>query len=271
MKKISLGSLSVWQETPSAAPVARVVHCHGLGEHSERHRNTFTKLLAHRIEIFRFDFRGCGTSGGERQWVETFQDYVADAKTVLDEAKRATPALPIFLWGHSLGGSIALALASSASNVLAGLILNAPAYKIGKGVSPVKIMVGRWLNQWLPHLKIPEALELAALSRDPVVATTYKNDPLCNRFNTVRQGNEILKALSTMSDLVKKVKCPLLVTHGEKDNLIPVEGSRELFNAATTPDKMFKEFPGGYHELHNDIIYEEYLEYSVNWLLSRVI
>ena len=264
-----LGNLSVWQETPTEVPVARVVHCHGLGEHSERHRNTFAKLLSLRVEVFRFDFRGCGKSGGERQWIEGFEDYITDAKTVLDQSLSELPSLPTFLWGHSLGGAIALALASRQSESLAGLLLNSPAFRIGKGVSPVKVMVGRWLNKVLPHLKIPEALDLKALSRDPVIAIDYKKDPLCSRFNTVRQGNEILNALASMPLLISKVKCPLLITHGEKDNLIPIAGSRELFNAATTPDKMFKEFTGGYHELHNDINREKYLQYSVNWLLAR--
>ncbi len=72
-----------------------------------------------------------------------------------------------------------------------------------------------------------------------------------------------------MSELIKKVNCPLLITHGEKDNLIPIEGSRELFAASAAPDKMFKEFSGGYHELHNDIIHEQYLDYTINWLLAR--
>ena len=76
MEHLVLGDLSVWIERPAGKPVARLVHCHGLGEHSGRHKHTFAKLLKNGVEVFRFDHRGCGESKGERQWMENFSDYV---------------------------------------------------------------------------------------------------------------------------------------------------------------------------------------------------
>src|SRR5688572_29709719 len=108
MENFTLNSLSVWHEAPSAPAVGAVVHCHGLGEHSERHRNTFKKLATSGFHVFRFDFRGCGKSEGERQWIDDFDDYVKDAETVVAEARRRAPGLPLFLMGHSLGGTVAL-------------------------------------------------------------------------------------------------------------------------------------------------------------------
>ncbi len=97
MEKFSLNCLSVWHEAPSGAARGTVVHCHGLGEHSERHRNTFAKLVENGFHVFRFDFRGCGKSEGERQWIEDFDDYVKDAETVMAEAQRRVPGVPLFL------------------------------------------------------------------------------------------------------------------------------------------------------------------------------
>ncbi len=270
METFSLGPLSVWKETPTLTPIARLVHCHGVGEHSERHRHTFTKLLANGIEVFRFDHRGCGKSRGDRQWIEHFSDYVDDARDVLERAKKESRPLPLFLMGHSLGGAVALHLAAECSRDLNGLILNAPAFHIGKGISPVKLAIGKWLDKLLPRLKVPEALDLNTLSRDPQVAIDYKKDPLCNPFNTVHQGNEILKALKQMPAMAVKVSCPILITHGGSDSLIPVAGSQELMAKVASRDKTFKEFAGGFHELHNDTIRGEYTDLVAEWIKQRV-
>lgn len=34
---------------------------------------------------------------------------------------------------------------------------------------------------------------------------------------------------------IQKVTCPLLVVHGEKDDVVPIEQGREIFAAAATP------------------------------------
>ncbi len=169
-----------------------------------------------------------------------------------------------------MGGTVALTLIGKKTDAaLSGLVLSAPAYQVGKGVSPLKIKLGRVLEKWLPHLKIPGSLDLSTLSRDPKVVDAYKRDPLCCTYNTVKQGNEILKALTTLPQSAAKVSVPLLIAHGDHDKLIPVEGSRELFRKASSSDKLLKEFQGGYHELHNDIIHDDYLNYVVGWLKAR--
>lgn len=269
MESFSLGPLKVWKETPSKPAIARLVHCHGLGEHSERHRHTFNKLLAHGVEIFRFDHRGSGSSSGERQWIDSFKDYVDDARDVLERAKKESKALPLFLMGHSLGGTVALHLAAERQGDLTGLILSAPAFHIGKGVSPLKLAVGKWLDKICPHLKVPGALDLNTLSRNPQVAIDYKKDPLCCSFSTIHQGNEIVKALKQMPQLAGWATCPILMVHGGSDDLIPLAGSRELIEAMTSSDKVLKEFSGGFHELHNDIIHDEYTDYLAAWIAKR--
>src|SRR5712691_4440729 len=207
MHNFFLGKLSVWKEFPLGPAVkAKVVHCHGLGEHSERHRNTFRAMLNRNIGVYRFDFRGCGKSLGERQWIDSFEDYVSDANEVLSEAQKQKPSVPVFLFGHSLGGAISLTLAAERWPSLQGLILNAPAFKVGKGVSAIKLTLGRLLNRFTPHLKISEALDLTMLSRDPAITQAYRTDPLCSPFNTVRQGNEILDALARLPELAPKLE-----------------------------------------------------------------
>ncbi|KIJ51565.1 hypothetical protein M422DRAFT_26967 [Sphaerobolus stellatus SS14] len=49
-------------------------------------------------------------------------------------------------------------------------------------------------------------------------------------------------------------------------------GSKRFFDALDATDKMYKSFPGGYHELHNepDRIREGWHETCLNWI-DRVV
>ncbi len=50
---------------------------------------------------------------------------------------------------------------------------------------------------------------------------------------------------------IGKVKQPLLILHGEEDEIVPVEMGRKLFEAANEP-KTLKVFPGAGHSNHSD-------------------
>jgi fermentation-respiration switch protein FrsA (DUF1100 family) len=42
--------------------------------------------------------------------------------------------------------------------------------------------------------------------------------------------------------VVEKMRCPLLVTHGDRDTIVPVENARLLYEAAGSPKKTLRIF-----------------------------
>lgn len=268
-RAVDVGQLKAWVEPARGEAIARVVLVHGLGEHSGRHKGTAAALTQKGYEVVRFDQRGCGQSSGKPQWIESFGDYADDTHQVIAWAKQELQAKPLFLMGHSLGGAVAIHVAAEAREPLAGLVLSAPAYLPGEGVSPIKIFVGRLLERVLPGLKVPGTLDVKAISRDPAVVEAYKNDTLNASFNTVRQGNEILRALDRVPELCRKISVPTLIVHGDSDRLVKLEGSRVVLGALASKDKTLKVFPGGYHELHNDLDRDGYFAVLTDWLRSH--
>ena len=88
---ITVGSLAVWREKAKGSPRARVLHVHGINEHSGRHHRTFAALTAVGVEVVRFDLRGSGRSGGKKQYIDRFEDYVDDVAAVYqDTAQQAS-------------------------------------------------------------------------------------------------------------------------------------------------------------------------------------
>jgi alpha-beta hydrolase superfamily lysophospholipase len=140
MKYHTVGPLAIWQHKSNAGnPTCRVLLIHGLGEHSGRHGNTIQFLNSVGIEVIAFDLRGCGHSSGKRQWIESFRDYVQDTATVFDWAEKTLSSLPLFVLGHSLGGAIAICFTEQYQKLLQGLVLSAPAFKVGSEITPAKI------------------------------------------------------------------------------------------------------------------------------------
>lgn len=266
MDPITLGALAVWRHIPEKQARGRVLLIHGIGEHSARHENTYKFLTAIGFEVVRFDLRGAGRSGGRRQWVEKFEDYVTDAAQVLNWIQSTLPQLPLFVLGHSLGGEIAVHFAASYWKILSGLMVSAPAYKIGGAVSPLKLKVGQFLEHLTPTLRIPKGGDNSAISRDPRVVREYESDPLACHFNTVQQANEILRALEKMPQKASEIKCPVLIAHGTHDRIIELEGSFDILRSLGATDKTMILLPGVYHEPHNDYDKEYYFTCIQQWL-----
>lgn len=247
-----------------------IVLVHGIGEHAGRHETTFNFFAMNGYRCIGFDLRGHGQSPGLRQYVEAFDEYIADLKTILDWYQSEFGS-PFFLHGHSLGGAIVLAyVGAGLDQSMRGISLNAPAFKPAEGVSKVKIFFGRRLAKFFPKLKIPNAIDPSAVSRDKNVVQAMIDDPYRVDFNTAAQGVAILDELEKMPEHAARVKVPLFLTHGTADRIIQPEGTKELFERAEVKDKAIVYYEGGFHETHNDLDRDRYFEDLLRWMENRL-
>src|SRR3990170_4306130 len=110
----------------AAAPRAGVLFVHGLGEHSGRWEHVGDQLAAAGLEAFGWDLRGFGASAGERAWVDRWSRFHDDVEDRLAAVRAALPGKPAILYGHSMGGLIALGYALSDRPRPDLLVLSAP-------------------------------------------------------------------------------------------------------------------------------------------------
>jgi alpha-beta hydrolase superfamily lysophospholipase len=262
-----LGPLKVWRHKTVHSPLSRVIIVHGMGEHSARHLNTVQFLLEKGFEVIRFDLRGSGESGGPRQYIERFDDYVEDLTKVYHWAHLLEPKLETVILGHSMGGAISLRFAARYSAEIKALALTSPAYKVGSGVSKLKIAVGKLLVPAVPWLRIPKSTPADAISRDPAVVEAYRNDALACSFNTLRQGSELLKALDETMLFPEHIRCPVAIFHGSHDKIVECSGSFDLIRAfVNAPIKDLFVLPQGYHEPHNDLDKDYFFALLAEWM-----
>ena len=254
---------------PEGDARAVIVILHGIAEHCGRYASFAESLTKLGFAVESFDFHGHGKSEGPRAYTRSFEDWLMDVDLLLDRVRGRYEKIPVFIFGHSQGGSIALLYAISRQPRIRGLLLSAPTVVVDTLVPAFLQKLSVLAAVLLPKLPVLK-LDSTALSRDPEVVRDYEQDPLVFRGRLrMRTGAEIFRATGLIRRHMEKIELPMLILHGSDDRIVDSEGSRLLFESVASRDKTYKLYPGFYHELLNekekDVVIRDILE----WLGQR--
>lgn len=256
--------------TPDRGATGVVVIVHGVHEHSGRHAYLAAALMARGLDVFAYDHRGHGHSGGARADVQAFGDYVSDLGLVLAEARQASEDRPVVLLGHSMGGLVAASyVVEHGAAGLAGLVLSSAALH----TFPVPRLLERaapHVARWRP-LQVVTRLDLSKLSHDPAVERAYREDAL----NTVsgiraRLAHEVLLASRHVQAHPEAFTLPLYLLHGTGDRITPSAGSEWLAACAPSEDVTLRLYDGLYHELMKEPERDAILADLCDWIAAHV-
>ena len=255
---------------PEGTPRSAIVLVHGYAEHSSRYAHIASYLIDHGHAVYTYDHRGHGRSEGKRAYVESFDAYLEDLDIFLQRICTRYSDLPVFLFGHSMGGTICALYCIERHMNLAGLILSSPALRI-HGAAPfllIKILYA--LGYLLPSLPTIK-LDRSNLSHDDEVVAKACRD-LLNFHGRMpaRTGSEILHAIHRIQVGMDRLSLPFLVFHGTADRLTDVSGSCQLYHTATSEDKTLGLYEGFYHETFNEPQKSQVLYELSNWLDEHI-
>ncbi len=255
---------------PVGAPRAVVLLVHGLAEHSARYAHVAKQLNAQGYQVVGFDLRGHGKSDGKRIYINHFDEYVADLEAVFTLVSSQHPDLPLFLLAHSMGTTVALNFLVDQMPAVQGVILSATALLPGEDISPVLIALSGIVSAVAPKLSTI-ALNSSTISRDQAVVDAYHTDPLVyNGKIPARTGGELNRVFKYLQQQVKKVSVPILIMHGDADQLTNPKGSDLLYQGAASADKTIKWWPGLYHEIFNEPEQDEVIGFMQSWIEQRL-
>ena len=200
-----------------------VLYLHGNGSNvgaNVEHANRFHRLG---LSVFAIDYRGYGKSQGD--FPSESQVY-EDAQLAWDYLVKQRGVNPhqIYIYGHSLGGAIAIDLAVRHPEA-AGLIVEGSFTSTRAMVDFQKGLFWLFPIDWL----------------------------LTQRFDSLSK--------------VDRLQMPVLFIHGTADNVVPVEMSKKLFDAAPEPKQLYI-VPDGGHNNVAQIGGAEYLQIVSQFLGS---
>ena len=191
-------------ERPNAAPCPLAIVLHGFTSNKEK-QHTLAACDAMRqagIATLRFDLYGHGESGGEFK-NHTLYKWISNTLAAISYAQSLDFVTDIYLSGHSQGGLTAALVGGMAPDLVKGLILRAPAFMI-----PRCAREGSMLGFTFDPLCIPDEMHI---------------------FKELTLGGNYVRVAQTIhvEEAIDRFPGPVLLIHGDEDDLVPVEESRE--------------------------------------------
>lgn len=230
---------------PVVEPRLSVLLCQGLsGDKSLVLPDVGRAFASAGFAALAFDYRGFGESGGARGWVDPFS-RLSDAHDAFDFLQRRFWTLPA-VYGLSLGGGIAYGLASqrrvkavaitsgfaNGERLMRGLRSASEYLAFKEMIAQEDRMIpitdlfpfsAKFLNEYSALPKAPEGPHSSSVPAQPLFHSA--SGALLTRFNVLPVIAEISPA-------------PLLIQHGELDDVIPIEDVLDIYRAAGGPKQL---------------------------------
>jgi alpha-beta hydrolase superfamily lysophospholipase len=265
-----------WDSRRAARAVVQIAH--GMGEHMGRYADTVDALVAAGLNVYANDHRGHGLSAHTRLGElgkGGFELLVQDMVRLSEIAREENPDLPLLLLGHDMGSFAAQRYVIDYSHGIDGLILS--------GSGALESLVRSALAKTVGSNLLNAAFEPARtpfdwLCRDQAIVDAFISDPLC--FDDLHPDSRVsfLGAAPRLSDPValRKIRSdlPVYLFSGSEDPVgQQLRGLNRLigrYREAGLSDIAFDFYPGGRHEMLNEINRDEVQARLLGWI-SRTL
>jgi 3-oxoadipate enol-lactonase len=228
-----------WQQQGSGTPLLLIMG----HRYSSRMWYPAIPALAQKHRVISFDNRGTGRSG--THWRFEVQDMVDDALAVMDAAGVDSA----HVYGVSMGGGIALALAMRQPYRVRSLILGCTRLKTERQGS------SRFMRalHYLPPPLLTPLLRALGGNRPPgsaadADAIAFEQDVIRTDPHSVlgiAAQSQAVARYATTREAASRLTTPALVLHGDEDRVVPYRCGVEL--ASTLPNSRLETFKGAGH------------------------
>ena len=257
----------IW--APTNKPRFAMLLVHGLGEHCNRYDGDFANFFTdHGVIIYTFDLPGHGQSEGNRGHLQNHEDINRIIDEQLSQIKADHPDIPVFLYGHSLGGLISGAYVLEKQPSIHGVILSAPAFDVENPLPPFKVLLAKLMDKIYPSIALDNGLDREKLSKDESVVAEYNSDPLVHGLASARLGAFIINKGKFVIENPHLLSLPTLIMVGSDEAIVSKAAIHSFCESSTNcTEKVWDDM---YHEIHNEPGKMSVFNYTLNWMEKTV-
>ena len=242
---------------------------HGLGEHSNRYDDFAEYFCKKGYGVYSIDLRGHGKSEGKRGHVNNFKKLIDDSEEMFINIRKENLNVPMVMFGHSLGGCIALNyLCENQSKEIDLAIISSPWLKTVLEPPKFIIYIQKILVVLFPSFTLNNRLDPYHLSKNTNKVKKYIKDPLVHNRISLKMFSEVNKAIDKIENESEKINIPVLLLHGKKDNIISFKGTKKISKKINNSKLILYE--GLYHEPHNDLEKNEILDNYTSFIKNNI-
>ncbi|OHX68330.1 alpha/beta hydrolase [Flammeovirga pacifica] len=240
---------------------------HGFGEHIQRYHHVAEFFTNQGFGFIAYDQRGHGKTSGKRGVVPSYEDVLENVTEFLSLVKEKFQDIPLILYGHSMGGNIAMTYILNYPDApIKGAIITSPWLRLAKSPPQWQENIGKFIGGLFKGFVMPSKLDPSHLSTDLNVGKEYMKDPLVHNkistplyFGVKESGGMCLKT-------AKDLKVNTLLMHGDDDHITSYNASRNFTLKAPAEQLKFVSWKGMRHELHNETKKEEVLNKMLDFV-----
>jgi putative redox protein len=219
-----------------------VILCHGMeSDKNSEKLIVLSKALAERgILTLRFDFSYVGESSGKFEDI-TYSGEVDDLRAAYSLLQGRHNGKTAIL-GSSMGGTVAVLFAAAEPTVAALVTIAAPLHP---EQFPKRVLTPAQLLEWRN------------------LGFTF--------YHGVKLNVSLLHDLESLdvAEAARKIACPVLILHGDADEVVPVEEAYELHDCLGN-SKRLRVLRGADHRLSDPQIMRDALSEALDWLSENV-
>lgn len=243
-----------WAAADDGGVERPLVIVHGFAEHARRHEELAEAAGSAGHPVYGLDLPGHGESPGPRAVIDGHGEALVAVGELVARANQESGAAAPVLFGHSMGGAIALRFALEQPERLSGLVLSSPFLVDALDRPAWLLAVARLAARLAPRMVVTK-VDLNSLSRDQAEVQRYVDDPMVITTGVPAvTGRTITDGGAETLAQAHRLTVPTLVLHGSADGIAGVAGSRRLVAEAPPGIAELVEIEGGFHELFHDEI-----------------
>lgn len=246
----------VGYEWKREAPKAVVCLVHGIGEHAGRYDRTGEAFKENGIALVGMDLRGHGLSPGKRGHTSPRESILGDIDLLIEYTLGEYPDIPLFLYGHSMGGNIALEYRRRGNHrtIPQGYIITSPWIILQRKIPGYLYLISELIAKVKPDFLMNSDIKDETLGNQEIIEKQANHHLRHGKISvkTALEGIETGKALLENSLEIRgegQLK-PFLLMQGTADVVCDPEGSKILAQHEKELCS-YIEWEGLYHEIHN--------------------
>jgi alpha-beta hydrolase superfamily lysophospholipase len=228
-----------------------IICIHGIGGHSGFFRVMGQDLAEEGIEVYALDLRGFGNSKEEalpRGDISDFNRHLQDVDEVVDFVRKRHPENKVYMFGWSLGALYTLWYSANYPHSLDGIILAAPAIKMGCLMPKRDYIKIPFLRLFTPKAFYDGYKTWSLDFKESEEGKIVFQDPLWTRKRSWRWYGGVKRTLSDKAlRNASQTEKPTLIILGEKDDISIRIGAKQLLKNLGTKDKSIQIFSDADH------------------------
>ncbi|AOW02872.1 Alpha/Beta hydrolase protein [Yarrowia lipolytica] len=251
--------------TELAQPKGKLVFNHGFTEHIGVFDELFKRMVDNGYYVLALDQRGAGEQCQGKKYGITNETFVyEDLNGVIKEYLVKNNSIEqskkekLFIWGHSMGGGIALnyGVKGLYRDHFTGFIGCAPLVQLHPASVPNFILRGAMevLARAWPTLHFPADLKMDYIVSNPDSQKKLEADEWIRPMCTVKQMYDMFQRGNALvdPDYVANYQrdAAVLIYHSEHDKINWYEASKKFIDAVPVKDKQLFDAKGCEHSIH---------------------